>query len=122
VTTAPAVLAEAPGRIRRLAADKGYDADWLRADLRDQGITPVIPSTRARKRKVRHDQRRYRERWRICRWRSRIIKPQTEQRLDPVLTLGLAAPDEPGRSRSQRSCPDLTGWLWTGLIERISQD
>ena len=30
VTTAPAVLAEAPGRIRRLTADKGYDADWLR--------------------------------------------------------------------------------------------
>ena len=65
VTTAPAVLAEAPGRIRRLAADKGYDADWLRADLRDQGITPVIPGTRARKRKVRHDQRCYRKRWRI---------------------------------------------------------
>ncbi len=26
VTTAPAVLAEAPGRVRRLAADKGYYA------------------------------------------------------------------------------------------------
>ncbi|WP_244475822.1 transposase, partial [Methylobacterium sp. Leaf93] len=33
VRTAPDVLAEAPGRIRRLTADKGYDADWLRADL-----------------------------------------------------------------------------------------
>lgn len=43
VTTAPAVLAEAPGRIRHLAADKGYDADWLRADPRAQGITSVVP-------------------------------------------------------------------------------
>ncbi|WP_232632061.1 IS5-like element ISMpo7 family transposase, partial [Methylobacterium sp. Leaf118] len=65
VTTAPAVLAEAPGRIRRLAADKGYDADWLRTDLREAGIRPVIPGKRGRKRKIRHDKRRYRERWRI---------------------------------------------------------
>ena len=65
VTTAPAVLAEAPGRIRHLAADKGYDADWLRADLRGKGITPTIPGKRGRKRKIRHDRRRYRERWRI---------------------------------------------------------
>ena len=48
VTTAPAVLAEAPGRIRRLAADKGYDADWLRADLRKSGVAPVIPGKRGR--------------------------------------------------------------------------
>ena len=65
VTAAPAVLAEAPGRIRRLAADKGYDADWLRANLREKGITPIIPGKRGRKRKIRHDKRRYRERWRI---------------------------------------------------------
>ena len=63
--TAPEVLAAAPGRIRRLAADKGYDADWLRADLRDKGITPIIPGKRGRKRKIRHDRRRYRERWRV---------------------------------------------------------
>ena len=65
VTAVPAVLAEAPGYIRRLTADRGYDADWLRTDLRAKGITPVIPGTRAHKRKVRHDRRRYRERWRI---------------------------------------------------------
>ncbi|WP_085984614.1 IS5 family transposase [Methylobacterium sp. WSM2598] len=65
VRTAPAVLAEAPGPIQRLIADKGYDADWLRADLREKGITPVIPGTRARKRRLRHDKRRDRERWRI---------------------------------------------------------
>ena len=59
------MLAEAPGRIRCLAADKGYDADWLRANLREKGITPIIPGKRGRKRKIRHDKRRYRERWRI---------------------------------------------------------
>lgn len=59
------MLAKAPGLIRRLTADKGYDADWLRADLREKGITPVIPGKRSRKRKIRHDKRRYRERWRV---------------------------------------------------------
>ena len=62
MTTAPAVLAEAPGRIRRLAADRGYDANRLRAALRSKGI---IPGTRTRKRRIQHDKRRYRERWRI---------------------------------------------------------
>jgi transposase len=65
VRSAPEVLADAPGRLRRLIADRGYDADWLRVGLREKGITPVIPGTRARKRKIRHDKRRYRERWRI---------------------------------------------------------
>ena len=59
------MLAEAPGRIRRLSADKGYDADWLRTDLRRNGITPVIPGKRGRKRRIHHDTLRYRERWRI---------------------------------------------------------
>jgi IS5 family transposase len=78
VTTAPVVLAEAPGRIRRLAADKGYDADWLRTDLRAQGITPVIPGKRGRKRRIRHDKRRYRERWRIV-----LRQAQDEGHLQP---------------------------------------
>ena len=62
--TAPAVLTAAPGRIRRLLADKGYDANWLRADLRKAGIVPVIPSTRSRKRPIRYDRLRYKDRWR----------------------------------------------------------
>ncbi len=55
VTAAPAVLAEAPGRIRRLSADKGYDADGLRADLCKRG----------RKRRIHHDKRHDRDRGRI---------------------------------------------------------
>ena len=61
VRTAPAVLAATPGRIRRLLADKGYDADWLRTDLRKAGIVPVIPGTRSRKRPICHDKRRYKD-------------------------------------------------------------
>ncbi|GLS46538.1 IS5 family transposase [Methylobacterium brachythecii] len=44
-----------PGRIRRLSAEKGYDADWLRADLRKSGITPIIPGKRGRKSRIRHN-------------------------------------------------------------------
>jgi transposase len=40
-------------------------ANHLRRDLRAARTTPVIPSTRSRKRPIPHDARRYRERWRI---------------------------------------------------------
>lgn len=65
MTTAPDVLAATPGRLRRLVADRGYDADALRRDLRAMGTKPVIPGRRGRKRPIRHDKRRYRDRWRI---------------------------------------------------------
>jgi transposase len=65
VKTAPDVLASAPGRLKRLVADRGYDANHLRRDLRADGTTPIIPGRRSRKRPIQHDQRRYRERWRI---------------------------------------------------------
>lgn len=58
------MLSEATGYIHRLTADRGYDADRLRTDLREKGITPIIPGKRGLKRKIRHDQRRYHERWR----------------------------------------------------------
>jgi transposase len=59
---APDVLAAAP---ERLVADRGYDADTLRRDLRTAGTMPVIPGRRGHKRPIRHDRRRYRDRWRI---------------------------------------------------------
>jgi transposase len=65
VKTAPEVLAAAPGRLKRLIADRGYDANHLRRDLRADGTTPIIPGRRSRKRPIRHDKRRYRDRWRI---------------------------------------------------------
>ena len=63
--TAPEVIAAAPGRRKRLVADRGYDANHLRRDLKATHPTPVIPGTRSRKRPIRHDRRRYRDRWRI---------------------------------------------------------
>jgi transposase len=65
VKTAPAVIADAPGRLKRLVADRGYDAGALRRCLRASGTTPVIPGRRNRKRPIRHDRRRYRDRWRV---------------------------------------------------------
>jgi transposase len=64
IKAAPTLLAAA-GRFQRLLADRGYDADGLRRDLRAGGATPVIPGRRSRQRPVRYDAQRYRERWRI---------------------------------------------------------
>lgn len=51
--------------MKRLIADRGYDANHLRATLRDQGTIPVIPGRRNRKRPIQYDQRRYKDRWRV---------------------------------------------------------
>lgn len=90
VKTAPDVLAEAPGRIRRLIADKGYDANWLRNDLRERNTTPIIPGTRARKRKIRLDKKRYRERW-------RVVLRQAQDESDLLPTEGLPQDRHPLR-------------------------
>ncbi len=50
---------------RRLAADRGYDADRFRAALREAGTTPVNPGRVNRERPIRHDADRCKERWRI---------------------------------------------------------
>lgn len=65
IGAAPAVLAAVPGRLKRLVADRGYDADALRNDLRSAGALPVIPGRRNRRRPVRHDPGRHKDRWRI---------------------------------------------------------
>lgn len=61
ITAAPALL-ERAGRMRYVLADTGYDADRLRRPLRDVGAVPVIPGRRNRKRTVRYDKDRYRDR------------------------------------------------------------
>jgi transposase len=52
-------------RFRRLVADRGYDANKFRKDLKEAGTIPVIPGRSNRKRRIRHDERRYRNRWLI---------------------------------------------------------
>lgn len=51
--------------MRRLIADRAYDAGSLRTALRSAGTTPIIPGRRSRRRPIRHDESRYRDRWRI---------------------------------------------------------
>ncbi len=50
--------------MKRVIADRGYDANRIRAALREQGTIPVIPGRRNRKRPIKYDQRRYKDRWR----------------------------------------------------------
>ncbi len=59
---APELLTRLGARTRYLLADKGYDADALRRSLRQAGAVPVIPGRRSRKRAVRYDKQRYRDR------------------------------------------------------------
>lgn len=64
ITAAPAVL-ERAGPFRRLIADRAYDADTFRQTLQRAGAKPVIPGRSNRTKPIRHDKKRYRERWRI---------------------------------------------------------
>ena len=61
---APNLLAGLKGA-RYLLADKGYDANSLRKRLRLSAIVPVIPGRSNRKRPIRYDERRYKDRWRV---------------------------------------------------------
>lgn len=47
---------------RRLLADKAYDANTIRRELRQSGVIPIIPERINRKRKIVYDKQRYRER------------------------------------------------------------
>jgi transposase len=64
ISSAPGLVDRA-GPCRRLIADRAYDADRFRRTLREAGVTPVIPGRRNRTAPIRHDRRRYRDRWRI---------------------------------------------------------
>lgn len=57
------LLVDATVGMKRVIADRGYDANRLRSKLRDQGAIPVIPGRRNRKRPIQYDERRYRDRW-----------------------------------------------------------
>jgi transposase len=61
IKAAPALLAGLTGA-KHLLADKGYDADHLRQDLRAEHISPVIPGRSNRKHPIDYDKDRYKER------------------------------------------------------------
>jgi transposase len=50
---------------RELLADRGYDADWFRAALRQRGITPCIPGKKNRRVPVSYDKTLYKQRHKI---------------------------------------------------------
>jgi transposase len=55
-----------------LIADRGYDSDWFRDALAEQGIEPCIPSRNNRKLPIAYDTARYKQRNRIERMFSRL--------------------------------------------------
>jgi transposase len=62
-------------KLKRLIADKGYDADWLRILLRSRGIERIGPHRHGRKRpplQDGHDLRCYKRRWKIERTIARL--------------------------------------------------
>jgi len=58
ISAAPALL-DKMSAPRRLLADKGYDANSLRARLKTSKTEAVIPSTKSRKRPIPHDAAAY---------------------------------------------------------------
>ncbi len=67
-----AALISAAGPIRRLLADRGYDADHLRKLLADQGAEAVIPSTTSRRAPIPYDVIAYKDRNRVERMWCRL--------------------------------------------------
>ena len=97
VKAAPGVLAAAPGRLRRLVADRGYDADAPRHGPRAKCTKPVIPGGRRRKRPIRRDGVRCRDRWlieaAICRLKDfrRVAARYDKLAADSASAIALAA-------------------------------
>jgi len=60
-----ALMAPALPKVKELLADKGYDADWLRAALARRGVAACIPSKSNRKVAIPHDAVLYKKRHRI---------------------------------------------------------
>jgi transposase len=71
IALAPALIA-AVGPIRRLIADKAYDANSLRQLLSAQGATAVIPSTMSRRQPIPYNKVTYRQRNLIERMFARL--------------------------------------------------
>jgi transposase len=71
IALAPALIASA-GPIKRLIADKAYDANSLRQLLANQGAKAVIPSTMSRKRAIPYNRTIYRQRNLIERMFARL--------------------------------------------------
>ena len=61
---ARALLSSLP-KVDWLLWDRGYDADWFRKALQDKEIRACTPGRKQRKKPVKYDKRRYKQRNRI---------------------------------------------------------
>jgi transposase len=70
----PELIAAVPEEcpVDAAAADKSYDSDAIRADLKRRGIKAVIPPLACRKRAIRYDKRAYRRRNKVERLFNRL--------------------------------------------------
>lgn len=60
-----ALLVAVLPKAKELLADRGYDAGWFRAALREKGIVPCIPSKKNRKIQIEYDRQLYKQRHKI---------------------------------------------------------
>lgn len=60
-----ALLLDSLPKARELLADRGYDADWFRNALIEQGITPCIPPKKNRKIQLKYDKPLYQQRHKV---------------------------------------------------------
>ena len=60
-----ALMFEAIPDAKTLLGDKGYDADWFRAALKERGIDPCIPPKSNRKVQIPYDRLLYKSRHKI---------------------------------------------------------
>ena len=74
------MLPALPNKARELLADKGYDADWLRAALARRGIAACIPSKSNRKVAIPYDAVLYKQRHRIENTFGRLNSPLMKSR------------------------------------------
>ncbi len=58
------LLADLP-RAKRLLGDRGYDADWLREELKARSLRICVPARRGRCRPANHNKKLYTKRCRI---------------------------------------------------------
>jgi transposase len=65
-------LLQAAGQVRRLIADRGYEANHLRRFLAERQAEAVIPSTTSRRMPIPHDALAYKSQNRIERMRCRL--------------------------------------------------
>jgi len=77
--------------VEAAAADKSYDSDAIRADLKERGIEPVIPPLACRKEPIPYDKAAYRQRNRVERLINKLKQFRRVATRDDKLDLSFLA-------------------------------